>query len=122
MRTAHTNHVHTCLCGKSVRGNGGWASHRWACPVYQARLEARVVEWGHVPQTDINVRRAPAWVWNQITHRWVTPEGHRVSQRAPGCRYEVFVPYPINMWLGCLDDSPCALAGHTLAPARSIIV
>lgn len=71
MRTAHTNHTHTCPCGKTVRGNGGWASHRWACPTYQARLEENVEQYGRVPEADINVRRAPRWAWNG--QRWVTP-------------------------------------------------
>jgi hypothetical protein len=62
MRTAHTNHTHTCTCGRTVRGNGGWASHRWACPIYQARLEARIVERGTIPVGEENIRRAPNWV------------------------------------------------------------
>lgn len=27
----HATRVHTCSCGKTVRGNGGWSSHRKAC-------------------------------------------------------------------------------------------
>lgn len=27
----HARRIYTCSCGKSVRGNGGWSSHRKAC-------------------------------------------------------------------------------------------
>ncbi|WP_158304641.1 hypothetical protein [Methylibium petroleiphilum] len=27
----HATRIHTCSCGKTVRGNGGWSSHRKAC-------------------------------------------------------------------------------------------
>ncbi len=27
----HASRVYQCSCGKSVRGNGGWSSHRKAC-------------------------------------------------------------------------------------------
>lgn len=69
MRTQHTRYSHTCRCGRKVWGNGGWASHRWACPQYQASIEEYVEKYGHVPYGDVNVRRAPKW-----THdgkRWV---------------------------------------------------
>lgn len=73
MRRAHTNHTHTCVCGKTVRGNGGWASHRWACPQYQARIEERVIErGGSVLEGDVNVRRAPRWRWNGTSWEQVT--------------------------------------------------
>lgn len=71
MRTQHAKYAHTCVCGRVVYGNGGWASHRWACAKYQARLEERVDEWGHVPVGDINVRRYPRWSYNAVRERWV---------------------------------------------------
>ncbi len=28
----HATRTHTCMCGKVCRGNGGWSSHKKACP------------------------------------------------------------------------------------------
>lgn len=74
MRTAHTNYTHTCPCGKTVRGNGGWASHRWACHVFQATREKRAAESGKIPHDLWNVRRHPAWAWDAVNERWI-PSG-----------------------------------------------
>lgn len=38
---AHAKHSHTCPCGRVVFGNGGWSSHKRACPVYQQRAAER---------------------------------------------------------------------------------
>lgn len=40
----HATRTHTCMCGKVCRGNGGWASHKRACPSwseYRAKRSAR---------------------------------------------------------------------------------
>ena len=36
----HATRAHTCPCGKRCLGNGGWSSHKRACPVYQAARAA----------------------------------------------------------------------------------
>lgn len=28
----HATRTHRCMCGKQCRGNGGWSSHKKACP------------------------------------------------------------------------------------------
>lgn len=66
--TAHTKHDHKCVCGKVVWGNGGWASHRWSCPKFQAWAEEYVVEHGIIPTFLANVRRHPKW-WHD-GKRW----------------------------------------------------
>lgn len=36
----HASYTHTCYCGRVLRGNGGWASHKKACAVYRERRSA----------------------------------------------------------------------------------
>jgi hypothetical protein len=43
----HARQSHTCMCGKVCRGNGGWSSHKKACPhwaSYRERRAKRLVE------------------------------------------------------------------------------
>jgi hypothetical protein len=49
MRRAHAKHPHTCKCGRTVHGNGGWASHKWACRVYQTAGHDRLDRYEHNP-------------------------------------------------------------------------
>lgn len=41
--SAHAKHSHTCPCGRVVFGNGGWASHKRACKVYQEKAADREI-------------------------------------------------------------------------------
>jgi hypothetical protein len=34
---SHARRVHLCPCGRKLRGNGGWSSHKVACKVYRER-------------------------------------------------------------------------------------
>jgi len=36
----HADRVHTCVCGKECRGNGGWSSHKRACALWQEAVTA----------------------------------------------------------------------------------
>lgn len=38
----HAYRSRTCLCGKVCFGNGGWSSHKKACPQWQAAKAARL--------------------------------------------------------------------------------
>lgn len=40
----HAVRSHECLCGKICHGNGGWSSHKKACPIFQAARQARFAE------------------------------------------------------------------------------
>ena len=39
----HLARTHTCVCGRVCRGNGGWASHKHACPQWLQALGDRTV-------------------------------------------------------------------------------
>jgi hypothetical protein len=34
----HAERSHHCPCGRTLWGNGGWASHKRACPVYKGEV------------------------------------------------------------------------------------
>lgn len=38
---AHARRVHVCVCGRSLVGNGGWSSHKKACPKFIEASNAR---------------------------------------------------------------------------------
>lgn len=47
MRRQHAKHSHTCICRKTVNGNGGWASHKWSCRQYQTSHHETLDRWKH---------------------------------------------------------------------------